>query len=352
MRLTLRLEKRLARARLFGYTDGRLGRHAEARDAIVIAGFWRSGTTLLLDLVARLTGARTFFEPLHFQVPQARPFHAAWRFEARGRTQGEACPYVRPQAGDCDLGAFLDDVLRGRVSTAWTRKARRVRQLLGRPVTVKFVRGNLLLGYIEQRYTCRSLFIVRHPCAVVASLQRGEANRRIYSSEEFLQLLLAQTDLQDDYLAPYADHIERWRHKPLHRLALVHAITQLVPLNQLETGTSHALPVIFEELALHPEETIRSIGQHLGVSPGTSKPTDTTLPDSLTTKRSREGVAPHDRCFAWQRELPPGDIDSIHAIYLGFGATLTRLLERFESLARPTPPPSSRERADAGPGVG
>jgi hypothetical protein len=341
MRFLRRLEKRLAQAALFGLVDRWLARRLRPEDAVVISGFWRSGTTFLLEELARRLRARSVFEPLHHRARGARPFHAAHcRFEARGRSMTEVYPYVPPGAPSHPIDGFLADVLTGRVTAPWTRKARSAGSLLRSRLIVKLVRGNLLAAYLERRFGCRTVLLVRHPAAIVASLRRGESNLRILSSEEFLSLLLADERLRGDHLRAQEEAIERWRRSPLSRLALAWAITHHVPLSQLARGEHHPLIVRYEELMLRPEATLRELAARLGghenllpAPPGGEPPPAPQVPrDSLTTKRAREGVALRERAFGWKRELAPPEADTVRAVCAAFGPPLTTLVDQIEEL--------------------
>ena len=335
MRLTKRLAKRLVSSAVFGFTDRRLSRNQLPADAIVVSGFWRSGTTLLLETLANLTGARSFFEPLHFRVPRARPFHGPHLFEARGRLQSETYPYLSPGQATSSMDEFLDAMLCGELSHPWTRKARGTRQLISRQIIVKLVRGNLLLAYLEARFRPTTFFIFRHPAAVVASLRRGAANLGIYSSPEFLNILLEQSALRADFLANREDHVRRWSDSPLHRLTLVHAIANAVPLAQIDAGLCHPCHLSFEELTLQPTATLDRIVAHLeaqDIKSRAFRPTVSLGVDSLTTKRERENVPAWERCFSWKNELTTQEIDSIQSICAGFGEPLVKALVRAETL--------------------
>ena len=161
----------------------------------VIAGSGRSGTTWILDALASANALRTIFEPLHPQaIPKARPFANA---------------YVAKGAEYRDLRNYLDSIFTGNIKSIWANYRVRPDRLMPRfsnvgdlkelksyvrryinlwnnyrqygvnkgqkGLMIKFIRANLMLGWLEANYDIKILFVVRHPGAVVASqLEKGE----------------------------------------------------------------------------------------------------------------------------------------------------------------------------------
>lgn len=150
----------------------------------VIAGTGRSGTTWVLDSIAEANDLRTVFEPLH-----PAGLADAKRFASR---------YVPPDTEWPELERFMGRVLSGRFLGLWPDL--RVRQdrlfdlsepraLVGqyrrfgqhglrylrerrRAPLVKFIRANLMLGWLVRRFGARVLLVVRHPGGVVASTMK------------------------------------------------------------------------------------------------------------------------------------------------------------------------------------
>ena len=185
---------------------------------IIIAGSGRSGTTWVLDAIARANNLRTIFEPLHpIGVPHAKPF---------------ANRYVRDHADEPDLKLFIDKVFSGTLNSLWANYRLRpdrlyltshnkgsLRHRLGclkyyygklisrylryhkvktNNLIVKFIRANLMLGWLSNNYRAKILLVVRHPCAVIASKMRlGGPDWNYHHS---LQQYLHNTQLVEDYL--------------------------------------------------------------------------------------------------------------------------------------------------------
>lgn len=141
---------------------GRLGgRHkAKPRDALIVAGYPRSGTTWVTELLASVPGTGVIFEPLSIEhVRGARTAGLDWQ---NFRAPDEDWPEGR---------AFIGRVLGGEVLTPWTASAMSLRQTASvRRWVIKMVRANQMLGWIARNFSTKpAALIIRHPCAVLAS---------------------------------------------------------------------------------------------------------------------------------------------------------------------------------------
>ena len=187
-----------------------------SNDPIIICGSGRSGTTWVLDSIAEANGCRTVFEPLQWLgVPDAKPF---------------ANRYVRDSDGEPELKKFMDKVLSGKMNNLWTDyrilpdtllwpESGSLRNKLGRLIKgsykkliihylkyrrseshgliVKFIRANLMLGWLSENYGHKILFVVRHPGAVVASKLR--IGGRHWRHGDLLKKYLQDKQLREDY---------------------------------------------------------------------------------------------------------------------------------------------------------
>ncbi len=137
----------------------------EAKDALVITGFARSGTTWLAEAVGAAPGVGIVFEPLNlFAVDEAKDAGCDW--------QNFRLPGEEWAVGE----SFIRKVLEGRIRTAWTmshlpcHRALSVRRWL-----IKFVRANQMLGWMGETFGISApVLLIRHPCAIFASwTERG-----------------------------------------------------------------------------------------------------------------------------------------------------------------------------------
>jgi hypothetical protein len=182
---------------------------------VFLLGSGRSGTTWLMDTLARANRLWTVFEPLNpLANPKASPY--ANRFHAKENPLPE-------------LKAILDEGVYGRRRNAWTgyrfyaddlkyswrrglgaplayhyQMCARYGKVFDREVAlfrgrnnraiVKFIRANLLIGWLQANYNCHILYMVRHPAAVIRS--RMKLNNRYWNYFEEQQQKVLGSYLQ------------------------------------------------------------------------------------------------------------------------------------------------------------
>ena len=209
----------------------------DLRRAMMVAGTARSGTTWLGELIGSQVPCRMMFEPFNpRKVPEFRAF--------------QYFQYMRPAENDAALVAYCRRVFSGAIRHPWID--RELDSLATRHRLIKEIRANLFLGWIRANFPeVPLLFIVRHPCAVVASrLQLG------WATDDDLASFLAQPKLVEDLLGDKRALLEETR-TPEGKHALIWCISNLLPLRQVARGM---YPVVFfEHLHARPEVEIPRI---------------------------------------------------------------------------------------------
>ena len=154
----------------------------DIKDTIVITGSPRSGTTLLMDILRVIPGYTGLFEPLN---PIYFPESTKLGFQSRTylpskKDWPEGEKYLRKifsgdliydsswlQKGDYSKQNF-NSIISSYIDQLKPEKL--MHQLLGNKLIIKFVRLNRLLPWVTERFQLRKIiFIIRHPCAVIAS---------------------------------------------------------------------------------------------------------------------------------------------------------------------------------------
>ena len=159
--------------------------------AKIILGSGRSGTTWLQDVLAEANNLRPVFEPLKAVTSRVPDYEYA---------------YLQEDANPEDLTVFLDNVFSGdfrsiwsdyriwpsKVAPSWSHfssiaNLMRYRRDLVRfkdnylkyhpmvkkeALLVKFIRANLMIGWLRQRFDLDMILVLRHPGAVVESQLR------------------------------------------------------------------------------------------------------------------------------------------------------------------------------------
>ena len=244
--------------------------------AVVVAGSGRSGTTWICNVLAACQRSISVFEPLHAnRVPGVPVVHPEDEFPGT---------YLRPWESHPDWERFFAELLTGRVSNSWTRQDwQRVPRLFGRAAfpdrlgfrlarlhyevgsygakmrVIKVIRGNLLLGWMCRNLPFDLVFIVRHPCAVVASrLRHGWP----YS----LDGVWRQSHLVDDHLQPFRQPIADAK-GPLQRMAVLWCIENLVALSTLPEN--RAMVQCYESFQADPYHSLAILRHRLRLGTST-----------------------------------------------------------------------------------
>ena len=212
---------------------------AEPRQPIVVAGSGRSGTTWISSVLAECQDAVPTFEPLNgrrvagvpltpgfpdcpgYYLPAAR-CHAAWQAFFRKLFDGDiSCCWTR-QDWKQTAGFAQHLPLSSRLCYYVARKRYEKRAALARSHIIKTIRANLLLGWLVRHFAARVIFVIRHPCAVVAS-------RLHHRWSASLEGIRCQPTLIEDYLQPMRPYIDR-ADGDVERLAVLWCVENLVPL--------------------------------------------------------------------------------------------------------------------------
>jgi hypothetical protein len=283
----------------------------------VIAGSGRSGTTWVQDVIADANALRPLFEPLHpLAIPQARPF--AYR-------------YFRPDEDDPAAREFLSGVFDGRFHTWWTdyrvrpdrlvptlpmlRSARAFHDYVRRwrklwthrkrygpklsrqALLVKFIRANLMLGWIQRHFDARIVLVLRHPGAVIESRLRlgGED----WDASDQLRQYTGQSALHADYLFKYND-VLRGSLTAAESHAAIWCIENQLPLTQLGAGT--VTVAFYEQLLSGQPEPWQSIIDALELR---QMPDERRIQSpSQSTAGSHRGTFEAADGRRWQERLP------------------------------------------------
>lgn len=274
---------------------------------MVIAGSGRSGTTWVLDVIAATFHLRPIFEPLHpTAVKGAAPY--AWK-------------YVPPDSDIVGMSLFFDKVFSGDLSTLWTdfrvhpsaifphlkdiKDLESVKQLRydwltafrqyrdcrswreRKPVIVKCIRANLLLGWLAARFQAKILLLVRHPGAVVESKLRLAGVS--WDPEKMLNTYRQDDKLQGLRSGLYRDLLSQPL-TPAQALTLLWCIENQSPMT--EAAEQGYLVVHYEDLVDHGETVWDRIAAFFDL-------TNETWDDDLLSRPSQQASS------VWQGETRP-----------------------------------------------
>jgi len=236
------------------------GGGAVEEETIVVTGSPRSGTTWFLELLRTLPGYKAMNEPLMYE--EARNGHGfSWR------------TYLDPGAEAEAKRAYLGTILTGQlgISPAWyfeadSRPTQLVEHATRDRLVVKFCRLNRMLHWFCGQFDVRGpVFIVRHPCAVVASMLRHEA----WDEDDFRGADRADHALHGgslpeslrDVFGPVLDRIET----QVEVLATMWCLDHYVPLIHHADGLYPWVLVPYERMVRRGREELRRITTALGM---------------------------------------------------------------------------------------
>ena len=250
---------------------------------VLIYGSGRSGTTWVQDVLAQANQYGTLFEPLHPDVVKG--------------AEELANLHILPGTSHPALSQFMDSVVDGTLNSIWasvrvrpdrllppprvlaTRKGASeairgggrvikrwmaAREYRGRPKIIKFIRANLMIEWMHAEYGLPSAIVVRHPCAVLASVcQRSNSVEWAYPAiRTLLSRYLQQAALAEGRLKDKVDAI-----RSLSSMAEVHAATWCIENAHLVAvdGQNEVPLVCYEHLITCEESVWRNLADSLSL---------------------------------------------------------------------------------------
>jgi hypothetical protein len=215
-----------------------------------------------------------------------------------------------PGEGTASQKQFMERVLRGQVLNWWTCSCNPVGRSIRPEVwIVKDIRANYLLGWIMGTFPIRrAVFMVRHPCATVASRmsqgwapnQRDAKVKQFAALRKFPHLAALCRDLSD----PFEVMAARWCLMNRVPLSLWPRPFHVITYESLATRGALDLAPIFADWGLAMPATIQ----------------DTISRASATTKRGvAQGLQHRQPVDQWTRKLTKDQVAKILGVVRTFG---------------------------------
>lgn len=271
-------------------------RNSDPRRSIIVAGTARSGTTWLGELIASQMRCRLMFEPFHAEL-------------VSDFAQFNYFQYMRPGQENAAFLEYTRRVLSGQIRHPWID--RYVDTVLPRWRVIKDIRACLFLRWIHDYYPeVPMVFIIRHPCAVVASrLRLG------WATDGDIRHFLAQEPLLNDFLSERMDIIHGATTAE-EKHAIVWSVSNQVPLQQMRNTPMHI--VFYENLLLHPGEEIPKLFDSIR-QPYNESVFRYVDRASMTSRRKSAILENTSPTASWRRELSDTQISRVLRIVEGFG---------------------------------
>lgn len=284
--LGTRLNRRLRHE--FGLWSERLvmssGRSRRPTRAVVVAGSGRSGTTWIAEAIAATGRLQQIFEPLQPNFVREARRLAGWEERHWTLVRSE---YLSPTRPHPEWEEFWARVLSGKVRNYWTDPVRTA--WFPSQFLVKTIRANLMLRFLHEKFHPKIIYVVRHPCAVIASRLRLSWTADVSD-------LLKQERLMEERLSQWVTDIESERD-----LVGAHAVWWAVENHIALADLRHCdqLVVHYETACTDPTREIGRVCDWLGL---TSDATDRALfaPSRMTLGGS---TSTRSRLAGWRAGL-------------------------------------------------
>jgi hypothetical protein len=274
-------------------------RDYDLRDTIVVAGWARSGTTWLAEVLSTIPRSAILFEPLHTQrVPQA----AAAGFPVSD--------ILAPGEGSPEQKLFMERVLQGRVLNWWTCSANPVSRAIRPNVwIVKEITANYLVEWIVGTFQIRrSVLIVRHPCATIASrIAQGWAPKDV-------QFKVKNREARRRF--PHLEALCRNRKDPFEVMATRWCLMNYVPLS-LRPRPFHL--IAYESLATRGVEDLTPVFADWGLETPAAIEESLSRASATTKSGAMQGTIHRQPIDHWKRRLTADQINRILRVVREFG---------------------------------
>ena len=255
----------------------------------IIAGSGRSGTTWILDCLAESNELDTIFEPLHPKcVPGARKF---------------AERYIRDEDSVPELKKLIEKIFSGNLKSIWANYRIRpdrfqpwsnnpafqhhntnlfskgkillsgykkffynyvkYRKKTGSKI-VKFIRANLMLGWITKNFEAKIVLVIRHPASVISSRLRliEKDGNNHWGVKDALQKYWNDQNLREDYLQKYED-VFKVKLSLTSELAVLWCIENAIPL--IKAQKNGQCVIFYEDLITDPKRNWEIMVKSLGL---------------------------------------------------------------------------------------
>lgn len=273
----------------------------------------RAGTTWIAETVAKMTGASLLFEPLNvwggLRTDGEMPRPDEYKLADVARL---GFWYYQPIPVDADWPAaeaffrrlfaaeITPDVLHERFNThADTHRAPASAPAL----TIKFCYAHLMLPWLLARFDVRGIFVLRHPCAVVASQMRQEGWRKL-AVDARVRLPRFR---HDEVLAAHLPALARVR-TPTEHMAAFWALTVRHVLEHA-AGHPRLLVLRFEDVLADRLGVLERIAAFLGAELTSALVASSHAP-SFTCERPAE-LAKIASSDDWRDRLAAEEVDRI-----------------------------------------
>jgi len=289
-----------------------------SKNTILILGAPRSGTTWLMEIICCIPNYTSVFEPLKpLWFPESIKY---------GIIPGI---YYSPNEKWEEGKQYLSQIFNGQKTNCFPIQKNNLKtimqRLLANKIVVKSIRLNQMLPWINKNFNLRKiLFIIRHPCAVIASQIKsrwcGYYNETFpyldsYPSKEIIFNRVSKID--------FLNHDIREKIKQIKTLEEILAVAWCLD-NYILLVNKRSIPwtvISYESLVKNFKNEIINLFKEIGeekipkiVYKLEKKPTFVTFPKDFSKINNKP-----DQLSKWKKELTKTQIDNILNIVSYFG---------------------------------
>ncbi|GJQ50836.1 MAG: hypothetical protein HKUEN01_32220 [Candidatus Kuenenia stuttgartiensis] len=266
---------------------------------IIITGSPRSGTTWLQEIFCSIENTYPLFEPLHLDYsPKFKEIGFEWS------------QYIPEDYNWTEAKELFERLFRGQYLTPFMVSHANVDEFKNADsLIIKFVRANSLLPWLVRQFDIRPpIYIIRHPCATLAS----QMKMNWYTFSKFT---LPKTKFPEKYTK--YEHILNNINTKLEYVTARWCLDNIIPLNHPENNRLW-ITVFYENLITNPHEEVPYIFNRLNLELPRNILDKVNVPSAMTDNNSPLMQDKIEQLRKWKNDLSEKDIDSILGILKKF----------------------------------
>jgi len=279
----------------------------DPKKARIVSGDPRGGTTWLAQLLNELPGSALIWEPL--AVSEVKEVHAL-KFQWR--------QFIPEDDSWPEAKELMERILSGRLLSPYLCQQTTPRQLRqANHLLIKFCRANQLLPWLtkEFHFEVPPVYLVRHPCAVVASQLKQGGWKNVPPHFTIPEGRYTSFYTKHEKFLETIDTIEK-------RLAATWCLCNRVPLSHPDNN-KRWITVTYESMLLDGPSEIDRIARRWNVSipKGVYDKLQTASSTTVTGSPILQGSV-REQLEYWKFSLTAGQIENIMSVVNYFGVDL------------------------------
>lgn len=296
---------------LVNYLLREYGKLAGDKNKIILSGSPRGGTSWLAELISQATRYALIWEPLEYTS------NASY-LERYGFGLERDC-FIDPNKPNTtsnlrEKKRYFQDLLDGKLLSLDLLHSKGTTNFINtvipsltpiRGYVIKFIRANRLLGWMVNEFDVKSMFILRHPCAVISS-QLNFAWKEVYWGSRWKEF--TQNNLKEKVYYSRLMKLFDTVSYPEEILALDWIFTTLLPLRGL--NDNRILVISYEEILNDPSSSLSKVMSFFSVKDFRFNSNMVTRPSSTYKKSERDPIQSF-RVDGWKNRLETDQIKRI-----------------------------------------